>query len=165
MKSNIHKMSRVTVGALIDSAFQPPAPVSSKEIRLPISHGPIEIEFAGEPLAFKNEKKPGWGRKKDGSLKPTIYTDKNAKAILDSFQLQIPGMYRNLKLEHPDIEIEFSMATDKHDRDNVLCLVLDALRKQGVLREDNVRHCNGKITLMPAVVDGEWITLVRIYPK
>jgi hypothetical protein len=56
---------------------------------------------------------------------------------------------RYLKLEHPDITIRMQTSTKRSDRDGALTTILDLLVWYGVLHDDNIAHCNGRIVLEP----------------
>ena len=51
------------------------------------------------------------------------------------------------------------------DRDNMLNAVMDALVRSRVLVNDNIKRCNGWVTMAPAVV-GEWEgAVIEVYRK
>jgi hypothetical protein len=65
-------------------------------------------------------------------------------------------------VEHPSVCFEFYLQGTasseqihtryRKDRDNMATTVLDVLVKAGVLVDDDIAHCNGRIQILPAVV-------------
>jgi Holliday junction resolvase RusA-like endonuclease len=53
---------------------------------------------------------------------------------------------------HPDISIQFYVLSRRQDRDNMATAIYDILRDAGVVVDDNIAKCNGKLTIMPAVM-------------
>lgn len=114
------------------------------------------IELEGKPVAKKNDKIPF--KNKAGKMRFRY----GSQDQLDRLAIQIPGWARDLKLEHPAIEFEFTVAHRKFDRDNAVTTLLDLLVKMGVLAQDSVAHCNGLMTIHPAVISDHWLTVVKL---
>jgi len=123
-----------------------------------IGMDPIEIELIGRIPSKKNKYSTRIGRK-------GIFKDCKLRAELDSLLIQIPAYLRGLNLEHPDIEVSVYVSNLKQDRDNMLTTILDILVESGVLADDSVAHCNGRITLLPAVKSEAPGALIRIWVK
>jgi Holliday junction resolvase RusA-like endonuclease len=118
------------------------------------------IEFDNVEIKSKKNLQVEGISKKTG--KKYRYYKKEAQASMDSLCLQIPGHMRDLKLEHPDIEIRMTVPNRRIDRDSVLVTILDVLKKMRVIREDNVAHCNGRVTIYPAQTADYWFTEVKL---
>lgn len=107
---------------------------------------PFEIELRGHIPSKKNSYRPRRGGKGRGFFKDT-----RLQAELDRLALQIPGEYRDLKLESPHLEWNFTYARANWDLDNAKTTVLDLLVQYGVLMNDNIKRLNGGETTHPAV--------------
>lgn len=123
--------------------------------------GPIVIELFGEPPAHKNEKMPV--RRKSGRL--GLITKPMASLKKDRLQIQIPAEYRNLKLVHPRVEMQFYVMREDFDRSNGWCVIEDLLWQTGVIVDDCVKYFNGPLAMPGAVLCDEWKTIVTITPK
>jgi hypothetical protein len=108
-----------------------------------MSIDPFTIELRGHIAAKKNN----WRPRKGGG----IVLDKDARTAIDRLAMQIPGHIRDLHLESPDIEFIFSYERANWDRDNAVTTLLDILVQMGTLVDDNIRRCNGRITIHPAI--------------
>lgn len=105
---------------------------------------PIEIVLAGHPPSKKN----GYTPRRD---RPGFFKNSKLQTEIDRLAIQVPGEYRDLKLESPDIDYYFTYTKANWDRDNAAVCLGDILVTMGVLASDNLAHCNGRITLHPAV--------------
>jgi hypothetical protein len=90
-------------------------------------------------------------------------TSESVKESLDRLAMQIPGDVRDLKLVHPEIEFIITHDQDRQDRDNIVTTILDLLVQYGVLADDSIKQCNGKMTIWPSE-KGEYpeVTVVLI---
>ena len=82
-----------------------------------------------------------------------LYRDQGVTAEIDGLILQAReqwGAYPPIR--HPMMAITFHVRSRGGDRDNKLTTILDVLQQAGVLRNDNIAHCNGSIMLLPAIV-------------
>jgi Holliday junction resolvase RusA-like endonuclease len=119
---------------------------------------PIEIEFRGPVPSTKNRYTPRKGGKgffKSGDL----------DAALNRLAIQIPGQYRDLKLESPEIHVYFKCQSFASDRTNKWQAVEDLLVKYGVLANDNTRRSNGTITIHPTERDEYDTTRIILIPR
>ena len=112
---------------------------------------PIVIELRGHVPAKKNN----WRPRKGGGIG---ITDPAISEAIKRLEMQIPGTVRDLNLESPDIEFSFTYQKANWDRDNAVTTILDVLVKYGTLKNDNLKRCNGTITIHPAI-KGEYDTL------
>lgn len=122
-----------------------------------------EIQLAG-PVPNKKDYM-GEGTTKAG--KKFRYYKKSVQDALNALALQIPGYMRGLMLEHPDITIQLTVPNGRSDRDGCLTALLDLLGPRGktgmrVIAEDNIAHCNGHISIPPAILDGHWLTEITL---
>lgn len=64
---------------------------------------------------------------------------------------QIPAELVDLKLKHPRIEFQAFIPKKSWslDIDGVFTTILDILVKAGILAQDNIRNCNGGISILP----------------
>ena len=127
-----------------------------------------EIVLLGEVVSSKNEKMAVLRKRKSDTAKGAVGSHyagialkPKAKLSMDRIAMQIPGELRDLKLEHPRIDMFFIVGREDVDVDNIFSTVLDLLVKYGVLVDDNVRHCNGVKKLWPAEFNlNRWETTV-----
>lgn len=119
---------------------------------------PIVLELRGHVPGKKNLYVPN----KDGK---GFHIDREVKAAIDRLAMQIPGQYRDLKLEHPDIDFNFTYRTANWDKDNAATTLLDLLVEYGVLFNDNIAHCNGRVSTNPAVRGEYDSATIVILPK
>lgn len=82
------------------------------------------------------------------------FNDPKVKAMEDYFLMQIPPEMVGIKVEHPDVSYEFTVPENnqRQDKDNLMTAVQDVLVKAGVFLNDNIKHHNGKITLLQAIL-------------
>jgi hypothetical protein len=113
----------------------------------------FQLEFFGKVPAKKNSLIPT----KKG---PVINT--GTRDSISRLELQVPGIYRDINLKHPDLEFAFYMPEGRSDRDNMVTTLLDVLCKMGVLENDTVAKCNGTITIHPAKYAPDYTTYVVI---
>lgn len=59
------------------------------------------------------------------------------------------GYPRNLV--HPDVTVRMYVFNLSKDRDGIWTTILDILRHAGILFEDNIRHFNGTVIMLPAI--------------
>lgn len=117
----------------------------------------IVIEFRGRVPSKKNRYSP----RKD---KPGFFKDSKLQAELDRLAMQIPGQYRDLKLESPIVDFFFCYVKANWDRDNAAQALTDLLVEYGVLANDNIRRFNGTVTIHPAVLSDYDGVTVAIRP-
>ncbi len=129
-----------------------------------------ELEILGELPSHKNEKQGvirtrtrDTAKGSAGSTYAGVMTKPDVKLILQRAAMQIPGELRDLKLRHPEMVVHFTVAREDVDRDNIFSTVLDMLYDYGVIADDNVRHFNGVVKLMPAIVGEEWKTWIQMW--
>lgn len=116
-----------------------------------------ELIFLGEVQATKNEKMPV--RRRTGKL--GLITKPEVSLAMDRLALQIPGYMRDLRLEHPDLDVYFDVCRDTIDRDNIASSLIDLCWRYGVIVDDDVKHFNGVVTLHPARMASQWKTKLR----
>jgi len=121
----------------------------------------ITLEFFGKVEAKKNSKTPFVG--KDGKMR--VANSKKAQDSMNAIMLQVPGEYRDLNLESPDIWFMFTVADGRSDRDNMVSTLLDCLVKMKVLKNDSIARNNGRIIIEPAVISDHYKTVVEIMPR
>lgn len=104
-------------------------------------------------------KKNLWKRGRGGR----VYLNREAQDQIDYLTLQAQQKWSGKQpLIHPDFSIQFYVRDQRGDRDNKQSTLMDVLQKAGVLLNDNIKQCNGKITLLPAVVDKNERTVINI---
>ena len=79
-----------------------------------------------------------------------VHLDTNTQGLINDLILQVPGKYRGLLLEHPDVHVKFWCANNLQDRDGKLVTLLDVLQTTRVIHNDNIKFFNGSIKLLPA---------------
>lgn len=57
--------------------------------------------------------------------------------------------------EHSDISVRLFVRNRRGDRDGKLAVLLDCMVQAGVLRNDSIARCNGRIVIEPAEVRQE----------
>lgn len=89
-----------------------------------------------------------------------LFLNKEIAAIIDDLKRQATKTWAIIgsggALVHPSISVKFSVPSSKSaswDRDGALVTILDVLQGAGVLVNDNVKWCNGRITIHEAVLD------------
>jgi hypothetical protein len=105
-------------------------------------------------------KKNAYRRQNNGGM----YRRKDVVQDIDSLSAQIPAWTKNLRLEHAHISVRLTVGDGRADRDNKVTTLLDILVRAGVLRNDSIARCNGRIFVHEAVIspeEGE-STLIRI---
>lgn len=116
---------------------------------------PMVLHLLGHVPAKKNN----WRPRKGGG----IVLDRDTREAIDRLAMQIPGRFRDLRLESPEIEFYFTYMRGGWDRDNAATTLLDVLVEYGVLYDDNIKRGNGKITIHPALpADSDGVTIVII---
>lgn len=128
------------------------------------------LTIFGEILSHKNEKAAVMARRrkdtakgKAGTQYAKVVTKSVAKESMNRAAMQIPGELRDLKLQHPDLDVYFVVGRLNVDRDNILSSVLDLLVEYGVLADDNVAQFNGAVTLHPAMLrENGWETTILL---
>lgn len=134
-------------------------------IVLLLSRSSREIKIRGAVPNKKDSLRPRDSYFRRDKRKGMVYDE----AVMDgisSVVIQVRHAWRNRKpLEHPRISVQFTFPHKRRDRDGRLATILDALKVAGVVADDNVAHCNGEITILPAIVDRtiEEGAIVRIW--
>lgn len=129
-----------------------------------------ELRIIGEILSHKNQKAAVMARRRHDTAKgkagtpyAKVVTKSVAKESMNRAAMQIPGELRDLKLEHPDLDVQFVVGRENVDRDNILSSILDLMVHYGVLSSDSVAKCNGTIVLHPAIVrKNEWEITINL---
>jgi Holliday junction resolvase RusA-like endonuclease len=116
----------------------------------------VTLELFGHVPSKKNQ----WRPRKGGGIR----LDRRAKAPIEFLIAQAQFGWRMITkgapLEHPKLTVQFFVRDQRADRDNKLSTLLDVLQEAGVLVDDNIRRCNGVITLLPAIVrEKEGVTI------
>lgn len=112
------------------------------------------LELIGHVPSKKNQ----WRPRRGG-----IRLDKSAQGAISALVAQARIIWGSFApLEHPALAVQFFVRDQRGDRDNKLSCLLDVLQAAGVLVNDNIRRCNGVITLLPAVVRKEEGVTVEI---
>ena len=117
-----------------------------------------QIEVIGKMCSKKNNYCPSPNGK--GFFKTKKIT--NAE---DMVSLQIPGEYKDLKLENPHVMFQFKAPKKswRSDRDNWKTFAIDCLVKNGVLADDAINHLNGVDIAMPVIESSEYKCLISIW--
>ena len=105
---------------------------------------PVEIILLGHVPSKKNRYTPRKGGK-------GFFKNSDLQTELDRLAMQIPAEARDLRLEHPDVAFFFTYTKANWDRDNAVQCLMDLLVQYKTLEDDNLAHCNGTITIHPAV--------------
>lgn len=85
-----------------------------------------------------------------------MYRENTVALEIDSITIQMINQWGDLPaLEHPDITVTQRVRRANSDRDNQLTTLLDCLQDAGVLVNDNIKHCNGRVLMLPAAVDSK----------
>jgi Holliday junction resolvase RusA-like endonuclease len=76
-------------------------------------------------------------------------------AEIASLMFQARAQWGDREPVSPDATFAFRFyrKTRRADRDNAYTCLLDVLQKAGVIRNDNLKHCNGEHIICPAVVN------------
>jgi hypothetical protein len=109
-------------------------------------------------------KKNGWGPRRGGGIILDLQMAREIEWLMAELTIK-RSVDKPEKLEHPQLRVTFYVRSRASDRDNKLSTILDILQKAGVLRNDNIAHCNGRLVLEPAVCvgrDGEEKTVIEI---
>ena len=117
----------------------------------------VILDLTGHVPSKKNlwRPKPGGG----------VRLDSSARCAISALVTQAAYSWRSLgrtPLEHPNLTVRFYVANKRGDRDNKLSCLLDVLQEAGVIRNDNIAHFNGTITLLPAIVAKEEKVTIEI---
>lgn len=115
-----------------------------------------ELDLRGLVPSKKNEKVPVTTK----SGKRRMYYQ--AQPEIDRLSMQVPGELRDLGLVHPDIDIYMTKTDGRSDKDGALSTLLDIMVKMGILKNDSVAQCNGRITLHPVRRGGENRTMILL---
>jgi len=108
----------------------------------------IEIHFRGHIPSKKNSYSP----RKD---RPGFFKNSKLQGQLDRLAMQIPGEYRDLRMESPDLHFYFTYQKANWDTDNAMTCLIDLLVEYGVLVNDNIRRLNG-LKVIHQAVKGEF---------
>lgn len=103
-------------------------------------------------------KKNNWHPRPGGGIRLDTEAAEHIQALTDLAWIEWRKLWSPHAaplLEHPAMRITFHVRDKRSDRDNKLATLLDILQKAKILRNDNVAHCNGVLTLLPAIVDRE----------
>lgn len=84
-----------------------------------------------------------------------LFLDAGVVKQIDALVIQARTQWRRDPIKHPDMRITFRARHRRADRDGMLATLMDVLQKAGVIRNDNVAHCNGRITLEPTVIGND----------
>jgi Holliday junction resolvase RusA-like endonuclease len=117
-----------------------------------------KLELFGKPVSKKNSYSPMANGK--GFFKGSKII--NAGKMV---ALQIPGEYRDLKLENPHILFQLKMPRKswRMDRDNVWTFYQDELKSNGVILDDSTGRFNGFILQAPVIESTEYKCLISIW--
>lgn len=117
-----------------------------------------KLELLGKPCSKKNAYSPMANGK--GFFKGSKIV--NAEKMV---ALQIPGAYRDLKLESPHILFQLKMPKKswRMDRDNIFTFYQDALKSNGVILDDSTGRFNGFILQAPVIESSEYKCLISIW--
>lgn len=94
--------------------------------------------------------------------KGRLFRRKDVAAAIDSLTLQARAQWCAPPVEHPTLCFRFYVPSLRSDRDNRLTTILDCLQAAGVLVNDNSKHANGVMTILPAVVDKNERTEIEV---
>lgn len=90
------------------------------------------------------------------------YYRRDVQKALNDLEMQVPVYVRGLMLEHPKVEVFMTVPHDRADIDGMWTALVDVLKKQRVIRDDNLRYFNGGVYLAPAVIADYWQTVIKI---
>ena len=65
-------------------------------------------------------------------------------------------------LIHPDITIYLHLKNPLQDKDGAQKTILDLLQKVGVIKNDNIKFCNGWLHIAPAVISKDEKVVIEI---
>lgn len=114
---------------------------------------PEEYTFALCAPAFAKKNRQVAGFRKDGKQFRRYSTE--ARQSMDDMLNQIPPDLRRQGFIHPDITLMLQVPNGKSDKDGMLTNVLDCLKQQGVIVDDNIAWCNGDMRIPPAEVSAD----------
>jgi Holliday junction resolvase RusA-like endonuclease len=89
------------------------------------------------------------------SVNGRMYKTDEQAADIRALEWQAKAQWCDEPVTHPAITMRFYLPDMRRDRDNLATTVLDVLVNAGVLVNDNVRRCNGRIVIEPAVIDAD----------
>ena len=121
---------------------------------VPRDYMEVSLKLTGHVPAKKNL----WKRSKRG-----VYIDKDVAAQIQSLTVQAASQWRQRDPAiHPDVTVQFYVKDRRSDMDNKWTTIADCLRHAGVVRNDNVKWLNGKLTILPAIIDAEERVVLEI---
>jgi len=116
--------------------------------------GPRTIILEGTCPSKKNL----YRRAKNGRM----YLSADVKAQLDSLSWQALTQRPRHPLIHPNMEVEFHVASERGDRDGKLASLLDCLQQAEIIKNDNIKQFNGTVTILPAKLAVREKVIIRI---
>lgn len=114
----------------------------------------MELILSGQCPSKKNM----YRRSKNGGM----FLNREVVAQIDALILQARAQWGRGPIAHPDLEFTFYVKDRRGDRDNKLGTCMDVLQKAGVLLNDNIASSNGRLVILPAVVDKSERVVIRI---
>lgn len=109
----------------------------------------MTLHYSGKVPSIKNRKQIVRNRKTGVSF---IKSDKASEAQLNAMIAAFQTQWPDEPVEHPDMTVRFYVTAQRADRDNMLNAVMDALVRAGVLVNDNIKRCNGRLVVESAEV-------------
>lgn len=94
-----------------------------------------------------------------------MFHSEHVKAQIDWLILQAKQQWKHLPTRHPDMSFQFYLRSRRKDIDSLKTTLLDVFQKAGILVNDNVRHNNGRVETLPAIISEEEGALVVITRK
>lgn len=135
-----------------------PAARSGKPAKIQPVTGPVDVTLTlwGHCPSKKNL----WSRgQKAQFLPPEVKEQIESLTTQALFAWKQPG-----PVEHPEMTIKFYVNAARRDRDGMFTTLLDCLQAAGILVNDNLRRCNGRMVIEPAdfVSDADERVEIRI---
>lgn len=114
----------------------------------------VTLKLEGHVPAKKNL----WKRSKRG-----VYIDTKVASQIDKLTIQAAEQWRQREPAiHPDMTVQFYVKDRRPDLDNKSTTIWDCLRNAGVIRNDSVKWFNGKLTLLPAILDKDERVVIEV---
>ena len=119
----------------------------------------LTIKLHGSIPSFKNSKlivRHG--------TRSALITKPEYRKAMDALVLQARAAYRGEPLENPGMIVQLYAKAARQDPDNMLACIMDVLVEAGILRDDNLKRCNGPKVMPSAILGGLDGAVIRLLP-
>ena len=92
-----------------------------------------------------------------------LYLPPGTAMELAGLQFQLNALWGGKPtLIDPDITLEFHVSNPLQDKDGCIKATLDIMQKAGVIKNDNIKFCNGWLHIAPAVITSDEKVVIDI---